>query len=220
MRTRFASPFALLVCLAASAAFGDPIQGGFRLFDSENPLREAGIISLGPLVMGAARVQVEQAGVCREIVFALLGNEGAKRTSDFVKVKQKDHVVAFFTFADCLAGEKLCLRGASEPVAVSGCSGAIKILTKGGVSGSAKVSCKDGIPASDPGFGLTAQEQTWASEVFPGLAEKFQLKLKKPEGEQIDQPSLEFKVQNVNADALDDVVGTYLADDELPLCAE
>jgi len=225
MSTRSASLLALLilVCLAAPAAWsqpvGDPIQGGFRLFDSEAPLREAGIISLGPLVMGAARVQVEQAGVCREIVFALLGNEGAKRTSDFVKVKQKDHVVAFFTFADCVGGEKVCLQGASEPVAVSGCSGTIKVLRKGGVSGGAKVNCKDGIPPSDPAFGLTAQEQTWASEAFPGLAEKFQLKLKKPAGEQIDQPSLDFKVQNVNAGALDDVVGTYLADDELPLCA-
>ena len=31
--------------------------------------------------------------------------------------------------------------------------------------------------------------------------------------------SLAFKVMNLDADALDDVVGTYLADDELPLCA-
>jgi hypothetical protein len=213
-----------LVCLLAappgwSQPVGDAIQGGFRLFDSESPLREAGVISLGPLVLGAARVQVEQAGVCRELVFALLGNEGSKRGSDFVKVKQKDHVVAFFTFSDCVGGEKTCLQGASEPVAVSGCSGTIRVLRKEGISGSAKVRCKDGIPPSDPAFGLTAQEQMWASEAFPDLAEKFQLKLKKPAGEQIDQESLDFKVQNVNVDALDDVVGTYLADDELPLCA-
>ncbi len=227
MSIRYAAFIGLLCLVAAPPGWSQPaadtLQGGFRFFDPENPTgREAALLSLGPLVLGGARARVTPSGVevgtCKEIVVVMLGSERAKRTSDSIKLKQKDHAVVFFVLADCVGEEEVCLAGASEPVAVSGCSGSLTLTKRGPIRGNAKVQCKDGIATSDPAFGLSAQEQTLLSEAFPDLAEKFEIKFKDRAGEEETGADLAFKIQNLDVDALDDVVGTYLADDALPLC--
>jgi hypothetical protein len=37
-------------------------------------------------------------------------------------------------------------------------------------------------------------------------------------GEEVTGADLEFKIQNLDVDALNDIVGTFLADDMLPAC--
>lgn len=229
------------VCRAtlAAAAFGglvaafappmaraaDPIQGGFRLFDPDSPSeREAGVLSLGPLVAAGARVRTSPAegvpGICKQMVLVMLGSEGTKRRPSSLRLKQRDNLVAFFVLSECVGDEESCISGTSQAVAVSGCSGSVKLRAHGGISGRVKVKCKDGIDTSDAAFGLTAAEQALLADGIPDLGRKFSIAFKERAGERLSQEDLDFKIQNLDVDALDDVVGTYLADDALPLCEE
>jgi hypothetical protein len=206
-----------------SAAWADVVQGGFRLFDPENPSgREVGVLSLGPLVLAGARTRTSPAagvpGICNEAIFVMLGAEGAKRKDDRLKVKQKSDLVVFFVISQCTGDEKECILGTSLPVAVEGCAGSVDLRKQGGVSGRVKVRCKDGVALSAPGFGLSAEEQQGLAGAFPGISEGVALSFKDEAGQEETGPDLAFKIQNLDADAIDDVVGTYLADDALPLC--
>ncbi len=215
----------LLLLPAAGGAQPDieVLQGGFRVFDPDEPRgREVDVLSLGPLVLGGARARTSPPdlvpGVCSQLLFALIGNEKAQRSTTSVKVSQKNHVVAFFVFADCIGEDEQCILGASEPVAVDGCSGAVSVSTKNGIAGKGKIKCKNGIDVGDVAFAMSAQEQTWASDAFPGLADKFDMSFSDRNAEQVVDPDLSQKIMNLDPDALDDVVGTYLADDALPGC--
>lgn len=195
------------------------IQGGFRLFDPEDPRgRVVGVLSLGPLVVAGARARTRQAGICTEILLVMLGAEGTKRGSGSLRLKQRDNLVVFFVFNQCIGEEYVCLAGSSAAPAVSGCSGSVKLRTRDGIWGKVKVKCKNGIATSDPSFGLTAEEQGWLADAFPGLGKRFVMKFKDPAGEKLGGENLAFKIRNFDVDALDNVVGTYLADDELPVC--
>lgn len=210
--------------IAASTGRTATIEGGFRLFDPDDPMgRQVGVLSLGPLVLAGARARTSaspgEAGICTQIVLVMLGAEGTKRGTDSLRLKQRDSLVVFFVFAQCIGEDEVCLAGSSEAPAVSGCSGSVKLRTRAGISGRVKVKCKKGIAASDPSFGLTAVEQTWLADAFPGLGERFEVKFKEQAGERVSGEDLAFKIQNLDVDALDDVVGTYLADDDLPICA-
>lgn len=201
----------------------DVLQGGFRIFDPEAPRnREVDVLSLGPLVLGGARARTNQPdfvfGRCSQLLFALIGNEKAQRSATSVKVQQKDHVVAFFVFEECTGEDSSCVLGASEPVAVEGCSGAVSVSTKKGIAGKGKIQCKNGIDPADPAFGLSVQEQGWASEDFPDVAGKFSMSFSDKAAEEVEDPDFSQKIMNLDPDALDDVVGTYLADDALPPC--
>lgn len=219
---------ALLAGLLAAApstslAAAEVLQGGFRFFDPQlRRGRVASLLSLGPLVLGGARERVSPSdgisGICKDIVLVMLGSEGSSRTGDSISLRQKAHVVTFFVFAECIGDEPICLQGASEPVAVAGCSGALKLRLEHGIEASAKVACEGGLPISDPGFDLSAQQRTWLSEAFPGIDRKFQIEFKDRDAEETTGDDLAFKIRNLDVDALDDIVGTYLADDELPGC--
>lgn len=158
------------------------------------------------------------AGICTEIVLVTLGAEGTRRGADSLRLRQRDNLVVFFVFTQCIGEDPVCLAGASEAPAVSGCSGAVKVRTRDRISGKVKVKCKNGVAASDPTFGLTAQEQEWLADAFPGLGERLVIKFEERAGERVTGEDLAYKIRNLDVDALDDVVGTYLADDALPLC--
>jgi len=221
---RAASVAVVISMVAASTGrTANTIEGGFRLFDPGDPRgREVGVLSLGPLVVAGARARTSaspgEAGLCTQMVLVMLGAEGTKRGADSLRLKQSDNVVVFFVFAQCIGEEEVCIAGASEAPAVSGCSGKVKLRTRDGISGKVKVKCKNGIAASDPSFGLTAMEQAWLADAFPGLGERFVMTFKEQAGEKESDEDLAYKVRNFNVDALDDVVGTYLADDDLPVC--
>lgn len=218
----------VLALLAPAAGWSqtenDVLEGGFRLFDPDVPRgREADVLSLGPLVLGGARARTSPpdfvSGECTQMLFAMLGNESSKRKETGVRVSQKDHVVVFFVFADCIGEDEQCILGASDPVAVEGCSGSIQVTEKrGAFSGKSKVRCKGGIDASDPDFGMSMQEQNWVKDAFPELGEGFELKFKAGSVEQVTGIELAMKVMNLDPDAIDDPVATYLLDDGLPTC--
>jgi hypothetical protein len=223
--TRAAASLAVVIGMVAASTgqTANTIEGGFRLFDPKDPRgREVGVLSLGPLVVAGARARTStspgEAGLCTQMILVMLGAEGTRRRADSVRLKQSDNLVVFFVFAQCTGEDATCLAGASEAPAVSGCSGKVKLLARDGISGKVIVKCKNGIAASDPSFGLTAVEQGWAADAFPGIGERFVMTFKEQAGERISDESLAFKIRNFDVDALDDVVGTYLADDELPLC--
>lgn len=207
----------------STLASASPIQGGFRLFDPENPKgREVGVLSLGPLVVAGARARTGpsagETGICTEMILVMLGAEGTKRGPTTLRIRQRDDVVVFFVFDQCVSEELICLAGSSQAAAVPGCSGSVMLRTGERISGKVKVKCKNGIAASNPAFALTAQEQAWIAEAFPGLEQKFSMKFREQAGEEVRGKDLEYKIRNLHVHALDDVVGTYLADDELPLC--
>ena len=114
--------------------------------------------------------------------------------------------------------DEVCVRGASRPVAVSRCSALLKLTAGGEVSGKLDVRCRDGFDPSDAAFGLPAQQVAWLDAGFPNLRRKFALKVRDTSGEEVTGQDLKDKIQNLDLDALDDVVGTYLADDNLPAC--
>lgn len=199
------------------------LQGGFRLFDPKDSHgRVASLLSLGPLVLGGALARMtpsgDDFGICKQIVFVMLGSHGSRRTENSIRLRQGDHVVAFFVFAECNGDEGVCLQGASKPVAVRGCSASLKLSKRDGIQGNVKVSCRDGLPIADPDFDLSAQQQTWLAEAFPGLSKRFEIAFGERHGEEVTGEDLAFKIRNLDVDALDDIVGTYLADDELPDC--
>jgi len=211
----------IISMIAGSAAQSATIQGGFRLFDPDDRRgRVVGVLSLGPLVVAGARVRTGpgEAGICKQMILLMLGAEGTKRGPTTLRVRQRDNVVVFFVFAECTGEDEVCLAGSSEAVAVPGCSGSVMLRTRDGISGKVRVKCKNGIATSDPAFGLTAKEQGWIAEAFPGLGEKFAMAFKENAGEEVRGDDLQFKIRNLHVNALDDVVGTYLADDELPVC--
>jgi hypothetical protein len=172
----------------------------------------ASLLSIGPLVLGGARASVFSndgvSGICKDIVFLMLGSEESSRTADSISLNQKAHVVAFFVFAECIGDEPICLQGASKPVAVPGCSEALKLKVKHLNQGSVKRVCKDGLPISDPDFDLSASQQTWLADAFPGIEDRFQIVFKDRDAEETVGDDLAFKIRNVSVDALDDVVGT------------
>jgi hypothetical protein len=223
-----AARLALLAALLSAPtgtarADAEVLQGGFRFFDPDAPQsREASLLSLGPLVLGGARARMapsgDDFGICKEIVFVMLGSEGSRRTESSVRLRQRDYVVAFFVFAECIGDEELCLAGASEPVAVPGCAASLKLSKRDGIRGDAKLQCRQGLPISDPDFGLSGAEQTWLADAFPGLESRFAFSFTDPAAEEVTGDDLAFKIQNLDVDALDDIVGTYLADDDLEDC--
>jgi hypothetical protein len=215
----------LAVSPGAGLAAPEVLEGGFRFFDPDMPgNRVASLLSLGPLVLGGARESAfpddGETGICRDVVFVMLGSEGSNRNASSISLTQKAHIVAFFVFAECVGSEASCLQGASEPVAIPGCSATLKLQAKHRNEGSAKLVCKDGLPISDPDFGLTQQQQSWLAESFPGIDRKFQIAFKDRDAQETVGGNLEFKIRNLDVDALDDIVGTYLADDELPDCPD
>jgi hypothetical protein len=219
----------LLCCLARVTVppvvyAQEVIQGGFRLFDPERPRnREAGVLSLGPLVAAGARLRTGPGegvtGICKHLVFATLGTEGTKRGVDSVRLVQRNYLVAFFVFTECTGEDEVCLVGASEPVAVSGCGASVKLRKREAIAGKVKVKCRSGIDAADPAFGMNAGEQGFVAEAFPEIGTGFTLGFKEKAGEEVTGEDLDYKIRNLSPAALDDVVGTYLADDDLPLCA-
>jgi hypothetical protein len=159
-------------------------------------------------------------GICKDIEFVMLGSGGSKRTNDSISLNQKAHVEAFFVFAECIGDEPICLQGANEPAAVAGCSAALELKVKHQLQGSANLVCKNGLPISDPDFDLSAQQQAWLAGAFPGIERKFQIVFKDRNAEETVGDDLAFMIRNLAVDALDDIVGTYLADDELPGCPD
>lgn len=223
--TRVTSGAAALVLVLAGSigAVEPPLQGGFRLSDPKDTrLRQAAAVSLGPLILGGVRTRTRppeaQSGTCTEAVYVMLGAQGSKRTPRGIRLKQSDHVVAFFVFIRCTGDDEICVEGTSRPLAVAGCSGTLKVDKGGGVTGKVKLTCSKGIAATDPAFGMTAEEQGWLTAAFPDLGRKFRVTFKDPAGRQVSQSDLNHAVENFNAAALDDVVGTYLANDSQPSC--
>jgi hypothetical protein len=66
---------------------------------------------------------------------------------------------------------------------------------------------------------MNAGEQGFVAEAFPEIGTGFTLGFKEKAGEEVTGEDLDYKIRNLSPAALDDVVGTYLADDDLPLCA-
>jgi hypothetical protein len=225
-RGRCALGMATALCLLATpASAGNPrppvLEGGFRLFDPENPREnDAFMLSLGPLVGGTVRNRGAISGTdqCYEMLFALLGAKGTKRGPDSFSLAQKNHVVVFFVLYECDGEDEVCVVEASEPVAVAECSGGFALFTRRGIRGSVDVKCGKGIDVSDADFGLSPQSQALLSGALPDLGRPHQIKYSDPRGEEVTGPDLEFKIRNVDVDALDDIVGAFLDDDDLPDC--
>jgi hypothetical protein len=221
---RRAARLVLPLMLLATPPSGAAVQeGGFRFVDPEAPrAREGDLLSLGPLVLGAGRLRTSQPdgvpGLCSQLVFVMLGAQADKRKDDAVQVRQKGDVVAFFVVTECVGEDETCLVDASEAVSLPDCSGSIKLSTKDGVSGAVKFACKNGIDVTGAAFGLGASEQATLAAAFPGLADGLSLSFRDDAGEQLSQDDIDAAVAGIGADALDDVVGTYLADDDLPAC--
>ena len=81
--------------------------------------------------------------------------------------------------------------------------------------GRVKMICRNGISLADPAFGLAPQQQARLAEVFPGIGARVKISFRDSAGREETGPDLAFKIRNLDVHALDDVVGTYLADDEL-----
>jgi hypothetical protein len=207
------------------AVEADVLEGGFRLFDPDSPRgRDAALLSMGPLVLAGARARSSLGNtgtdICQEIIFMMLGAKGTVRGEHTLRLKQKDDVLVFFVFYECVGEDESCVSGTSNPVAVSGCSGSLKLDARSGVRGGVNVRCKDGIDASDAAFGLSAEQQGWLDQTFPELGKKFRIKFRDKSGEEVTGADLDFKIRNFDIDAFDDIVGTFLEDDSLPACAE
>jgi hypothetical protein len=206
----------------ASAQTSSVLQGGFRLRVPETG-QDAGVLSLGPLLVAGARhrASLNEGGgtVCQSIVYLALGSQGTKRTARKVLLRQKTDVVVFFVFSRCDQNlEEVCLLAASRPLAISRCSALVKLTASGGITGKVDVRCKDGVDPSDAAFGLQAQHVAWVEATFPNLRQKFAMKIRDRQGQEETGEDLRYKIRNLDSDALDDVVGTYLADDDLPRC--
>ena len=199
------------------------LQGGFYFDNPEAPGLDAGLLSLGPLVAGGARTKVvlpDGGGdVCAEALYVLLGARGTRRKPTTVTLRQNRHVVVFFVLSRCPGGGAgTCLEGASEAVAVAGCSGSVKVSTRRGIAGKTKVRCKRGIDTGDPAFALSAEERARLDQAYPDLGRTVGIRLSDTSGEETSGDELTFKLRNVNVNSLENIVGTYLDDDELPAC--
>lgn len=199
------------------------LQGGFRFANPADAERQqAGLLSLGPLVLGGVRHRTVLPGdgvdACVEAVYVLLGARGTRRTATRISARQRRHVVVFFVFSECVDADETCIAGASEAVAVAGCSGAIHLNTRRGITGKAKVRCRRGIDVTGAAFGLSTAEQDRLAQAFPDLGRRVRLRLRDRAGREVTGETLRQKIANLDPQALDDVVGTYLADDQLPAC--
>lgn len=213
----------LLAGTASANSSNAPVrEGGFRLFDPVNPEgNDAALLSLGPLVVGGVRNRgaIGTSNQCYEMNFALIGARKTSRGGHTIALEQKDHVVVFFVVYDCsVDGDELCVVEASDPVAVSQCSGVLGLSTRRGIRGNVRLKCKNGIDVSAPAFGLSTESQGLLRSALPDLDRKFVIKYRDKAGEEVTGADLDEKIQNFDVDALDDVVGTFLADDALPAC--
>jgi hypothetical protein len=220
-----AAPVATQAQLASSPTFdGEALQGGFHF---ENPAdrdgEDGGVLSLGPLVAGGvrSRAAIPSGGTgdtCAEALFLLIGARGTKRNPTSISLRQSRHVVVFFVLNRCVDGDEVCVLGASEPVAVAKCGGSFKVSTRGDIVGKVKLRCKRGVDTADPAFALSAGERVLLGQAFPDLGRAVRFRFTDRDGEYSTGPDLDFKLRNLNVHALEDIVGTYLADDALPTC--
>ncbi len=217
---------AVLIALLPSHGTSDLelLEGGFRIFDPDDRERfDSALLSLGPLVLGGVRVRAAfddgPKKICWEMNFMLQGTSRASRSDRSISVSQKDDVLAFFVFYECDADlDEICVAGASEPVAVDGCRGAIKLRVKDEIKGKVQLSCRHGIDKDAPAFALTAQEKTWLGTALPELGERIRVSYTDKNGEEVSGMDLEDKIEDLDIGDFDDVVGTFLEDDGLPDC--
>jgi hypothetical protein len=205
----------------AHSSFPPVLEGGFRLFDPAHPARfDAGLVSLGPLVVGGVRDRGHIAGTnqCYEMNFALLGSRNAQRSKNSVVLAQPNHVVVFFVLSECEADfEKVCITQASEAVA-SRCSGEIALgKNEGRIRGAVNLDC-EALDVSAPAFGLSTTSQELLRTALPKLRKGVAIRFWDPTGEEETGEDLDYKIRNFDVDGLDDVVGAFLADDDLPAC--
>jgi hypothetical protein len=199
------------------------LQGGFYFDNPDAPELDAGLVSLGPLVAGGARTRTVLPGgagnTCADAIYVLLGARGTTRKPTTVTLRQSRHVVVFFVLTRCdAAGDGVCLEGASEAVAVRDCSGSVKLSTRRGIVGKTKIRCKRGIDTADPAFALSADERARLEQAFPDLGRAIRLRFTDTDGEKESEEDLQYKLRNVNVQSLENIVGTYLDDDQLPAC--
>jgi hypothetical protein len=108
--------------------------------------------------------------------------DGGRQT---IVLEQKDHVVAFFVVYECSAdGDELCVVEASDPVAVSKCSGELGLSSRDGIHGTVRLKCKDGIDVSAPAFGLSTESQGMLRSALPDLDRKSAIEYRDKAGEE------------------------------------
>ena len=61
------------------------------------------------------------------MVLVMLGAEENAAEKRGVRIRQKSDVVVFFVISECVGEDEVCLAGASGPLAVPGCSAAVKL---------------------------------------------------------------------------------------------
>jgi len=199
------------------------LQGGFSFKDPDDPERvDAGVLSLGPLVAAGVRdrrvVPGAGADVCAEALVLLIGARGTGRKPDEVTLRQSDHAVVFFSLFRCVGDDDVCVAGTSAPVAVAGCAGTAKVVKRRGVVGRARVRCRGGIDAADPAFALSTEDRGVVEQAFPDIGRKVQWRFRDGDAEEASGADLDRKLRNLDVHALENIVGTYLDDAELPAC--
>jgi hypothetical protein len=179
---------------------------------------------LGPLVAGGIRdrrIIAGGAGVdtCVETLILLIGSRGTNRTPNGATLRQKGHAVVFFVLFRCVNDDDVCVEGTSAPLAVEGCSGVLKVGRRRSRMARASVRCKRGVDTSAPGFALSADGRARVDQAFPDLGGTIRWRFLDRNAGEASGRDLDEKLRNLDVHALEDIVGTYLEDAELPMCA-